>query len=145
MRVSLRRADRVHELQCPARSADGPRKGPSEARGQPVRTRAERSLLVMIVTVLLTLTGAPSLAHPGNTGSDGCHYCRTNCASWGVPQNARHCHGTTRSPTTGGGGTPSRTTGSASSGTSWDPVPWLFWGSVGAYVIYRGTKKPRRE
>lgn len=32
-------------------------------------------------------------AHPGRTASDGCHYCRTNCGSWGVAWNARHCHG----------------------------------------------------
>ncbi len=32
-------------------------------------------------------------AHPGNTAADGCHYCRTNCAKWGVPENERHCHG----------------------------------------------------
>ncbi len=33
------------------------------------------------------------MAHPGNTASDGCHYCRTNCDKWGVPWNQRHCHG----------------------------------------------------
>lgn len=32
-------------------------------------------------------------AHPGRTDSSGCHYCRTNCDSWGVPWNAKHCHG----------------------------------------------------
>lgn len=32
-------------------------------------------------------------AHPGRTAADGCHYCRTNCDSWGVPWNERHCHG----------------------------------------------------
>lgn len=32
-------------------------------------------------------------AHPGNTASDGAHYCRTNCDSWGVPWNERHSHG----------------------------------------------------
>jgi hypothetical protein len=32
-------------------------------------------------------------AHPGNTASDGCHYCRTNCDKWGVLYNKRHCHG----------------------------------------------------
>lgn len=32
------------------------------------------------------------MAHPGNTASDGCHYCRTNCDKWGVPWNERHCH-----------------------------------------------------
>ena len=31
-------------------------------------------------------------AHPGNTASDGCHYCRTNCDKWGVAWNERHCH-----------------------------------------------------
>src|SRR3989344_2601640 len=38
---------------------------------------------------------APTLvwSHPGRTSSDGCHYCRTNCGSWGVPWNERHCHG----------------------------------------------------
>lgn len=35
----------------------------------------------------------PTLAHPGNTASDGCHYCRTNCGYWGVAWNQRHCHG----------------------------------------------------
>lgn len=34
----------------------------------------------------------PSFAHPGRTASDGCHYCRTNCDSWGVAWNERHCH-----------------------------------------------------
>lgn len=32
-------------------------------------------------------------AHPGNTASDGCHYCRTNCSKWGEIANQRHCHG----------------------------------------------------
>lgn len=31
-------------------------------------------------------------AHPGNTASDGCHYCRTNCDYWGVEWDVRHCH-----------------------------------------------------
>ena len=37
-------------------------------------------------------------AHPGRTTADGCHYCRTNCASWGVPLNERHCHGSGSAP-----------------------------------------------
>ena len=32
-------------------------------------------------------------AHPGNTASDGCHYCRTNCDKWGEVYGERHCHG----------------------------------------------------
>ena len=31
-------------------------------------------------------------AHPGNTGSSGCHVCRTNCEKWGLTQGERHCH-----------------------------------------------------
>lgn len=32
-------------------------------------------------------------AHPGNTASDGMHYCWTNCASWGEVYGQRHSHG----------------------------------------------------
>ena len=48
----------------------------------------------LIIALLLALV-APLLAsaHPGRTAADGCHYCRTNCARWGVPANQRHCHG----------------------------------------------------
>lgn len=34
-----------------------------------------------------------TLAHPGNTSSDGCHYCWTNCARWGYTYGTRHSHG----------------------------------------------------
>ena len=48
-----------------------------------------------LLLVIFLLMAFPNFvnAHPGNTASDGCHYCRTNCDSWGVPWNARHCHG----------------------------------------------------
>ncbi|WP_148265990.1 hypothetical protein [Oceanimonas sp. GK1] len=46
-----------------------------------------------ILIAMLVATSFGTLAHPGRTASDGCHYCRTNCSSWGVPANARHCHG----------------------------------------------------
>lgn len=42
---------------------------------------------------LLAIVPIGVFAHPGNTASDGCHYCRTNCASWGEVYGARHCHG----------------------------------------------------
>lgn len=32
-------------------------------------------------------------AHPGNTASDGMHYCWTNCSSWGEVYGQRHGHG----------------------------------------------------
>lgn len=51
----------------------------------------KKYLRAIILIVFIT----PSLAsaHPGRTASDGCHYCRTNCTSWGEVYNARHCHG----------------------------------------------------
>jgi endonuclease G len=47
-------------------------------------------LIALIVSV--AYVNAP-FAHPGRTAADGCHYCRTNCAQWGVPYGERHCHG----------------------------------------------------
>ncbi len=49
----------------------------------------------IILTLLAVGAFSPlwALAHPGRTASDGCHYCRTNCDSWGETYNARHCHG----------------------------------------------------
>lgn len=47
--------------------------------------------LILILAILLLL---PALAftHPGRTGKDGCHVCRTNCDKWGVPSGKKHCH-----------------------------------------------------
>jgi hypothetical protein len=49
------------------------------------------SKLIGLIIVLLPLS-ALTEAHPGGTASDGCHYCRTNCESWGEIKGARHCH-----------------------------------------------------
>jgi hypothetical protein len=51
--------------------------------------------VIVLVTFLLIIISSVQ-AHPGNTASDGCHYCRTNCSSWGVPWNQKHCHNTYR-------------------------------------------------
>jgi endonuclease YncB( thermonuclease family) len=51
-----------------------------------------KKTIILLVCALL-LTPGLSLAHPGRTASDDCHYCRTNCDSWGVAWNQRHCHG----------------------------------------------------
>jgi len=45
--------------------------------------------LIFLVPILLSQV---AIAHPGRTASDGCHYCRTNCSTWGVPWGERHCH-----------------------------------------------------
>jgi len=51
-----------------------------------------RFLKATIFVVLVGITVGPVSAHPGGTASDGCHYCYTNCAKWGVPYGVRHCH-----------------------------------------------------
>ena len=51
----------------------------------------KKIIFVLIFSILVVPIA--SFAHPGNTASDGCHYCRTNCDDWGVAWNARHCHG----------------------------------------------------
>jgi hypothetical protein len=48
---------------------------------------------ITILALVASLYSFTAYAHPGRTASDGCHYCRTNCAQWGVQQGARHCHG----------------------------------------------------
>lgn len=42
--------------------------------------------------LMLLVFPSTSLAHSGRTASDGCHYCRTNCASYGYVTGTRHCH-----------------------------------------------------
>ncbi len=44
-------------------------------------------LFVLIISSLYSVE-----AHPWRTASDWCHYCRTNCDSWWVGWNVRHCH-----------------------------------------------------
>lgn len=53
----------------------------------------DKAYQMLVITTLLLLSTSQTYAHPGNTASDGCHYCRTNCSSWGVAWNERHCHG----------------------------------------------------
>lgn len=50
-----------------------------------------KSVLLTLLFLLL-LFARPASAHPGRTAADGCHYCRTNCDSWGKTWNERHCH-----------------------------------------------------
>lgn len=53
------------------------------------------TVILVSLTALMAVFLLPSkvLAHPGRTASDGCHYCRTNCSSWGYTYGTRHCHG----------------------------------------------------
>ena len=62
----------------------------------------QREIIMKIINIAKLLAASSiisisvsqvAFAHPGRTAADGCHYCRTNCSSWGVPWNERHCHG----------------------------------------------------
>jgi hypothetical protein len=53
----------------------------------------EKSFKILIfIIVLFILFPKDIYAHPGNTASDGCHYCWTNCDYWGEVYGERHCH-----------------------------------------------------
>ncbi|PIQ72812.1 hypothetical protein COY13_03310 [Candidatus Roizmanbacteria bacterium CG_4_10_14_0_2_um_filter_36_35] len=51
-----------------------------------------RKLFFLLILTVPLIFSNSVFAHPGRTAADGCHYCRTNCDSWGVPWNERHCH-----------------------------------------------------
>ena len=51
-----------------------------------------RGEVFLTITLSTLVLGPPVYAHPGNTASDGCHYCRTNCDKWGEAWDERHCH-----------------------------------------------------
>ena len=49
---------------------------------------------MLALAVYLCVPVLIAQAHSGRTASDGCHYCRTNCAKYGEVQDQRHCHNT---------------------------------------------------
>jgi len=63
---------------------------------------AELKALILGFLFILTFTVSNIDAHPGNTASDGCHFCRTNCGKWGYTYDTRHGHqGQTCDPSKG--------------------------------------------
>ena len=79
--------------------------------------------LKSLLLILFFIFNVTVSAHPGRTAADGCHYCRTNCDSWGVPWNERHCHG---------GGTVQGVQESAPvyNPPTNTPIPWPTWTPV---------------
>ena len=49
-------------------------------------------LLFLIIFFGVFLVPMNVDAHPGGLDDNGCHYCRTNCAKWGLNQDEYHCH-----------------------------------------------------
>ncbi|MGM1044840.1 MAG: MBL fold metallo-hydrolase [Bacillota bacterium] len=49
---------------------------------------------ISLVLMLILAVFSPSMAnaHPGRTDSSGGHYCRTNCAKWGLKDGEYHYH-----------------------------------------------------
>jgi len=56
-------------------------------------TNLNKKVKVILISLSILIIPLSTYAHPGNTASDGCHYCRTNCDKWGEVWDARHCHG----------------------------------------------------
>lgn len=66
-----------------------------------------RLIHIFLLLFLIITMPYEAHAHPGRTDSNGCHYCRTNCAKRGLSNGEYHCHG--------GGGTSSGSSNSSSS------------------------------
>ena len=49
-------------------------------------------LICVVLLCFLLITPNKVEAHPGRTDANGCHYCRTNCAKWGLSDGQYHCH-----------------------------------------------------
>ncbi len=96
-----------------------------------IKEKIKKYLILIIITGGLLAFNFSVFAHPGNTASDGCHYCRTNCTSWGVAWNQRHCHGEGSSY---GGGSSSNSDGSS---IWW----WIIGIGIVGYVFYAFKKK----
>lgn len=48
--------------------------------------------IFFVLFLIILLMGDKVYAHPGRTDSSGCHYCKTNCSSWGLYDSEYHCH-----------------------------------------------------
>lgn len=91
-----------------------------------MKEKIKKSLISIIIIGGLFTFYTSAFAHPGNTASDGCHYCRTNCDSWGVAWNQRHCHG-------GGSSYSGGSNGDSGGGSIWW---WVIGIGVVGYVFY---------
>lgn len=58
----------------------------------------KNSVFIFVVLIFLCIPVVVN-AHPGRTDANGCHYCRTNCAKWGLSNGEYHCHNNSSSNT----------------------------------------------
>lgn len=52
----------------------------------------KKSYFSWLLAMLLVFVPVLAEAHPGRTDSSGGHYCRTNCAKWGLKNGEYHYH-----------------------------------------------------
>jgi competence protein ComEC len=52
----------------------------------------KKVIIPLFLSIILILVPAIASAHPGRTDSKGGHYCRTNCAKWGLKTGEYHYH-----------------------------------------------------
>lgn len=64
---------------------------------------------ILMISTIFMYKMATTSAHPGRKDSSGCHYCRTNCASYGLSTNEYHCHNGGGSSSGGGASAPTVT------------------------------------
>lgn len=50
----------------------------------------KKAIFSIFMSVLLLLLPVVASAHPGRTDANGGHYCRTNCAKWGLKDGEYH-------------------------------------------------------
>lgn len=63
--------------------------------------------VIIALLPLLFMASSLAYAHPGRTDSKGGHYCRTNCAKWGLKDGEYHYHNGKGSNTESGSTKPS--------------------------------------
>ncbi len=65
----------------------------SEIRSEGMEVMVRKKfLMILVLGSMFLLVPSEVVAHPGRTDSNGCHYCRTNCAKWGLRTGEYHCH-----------------------------------------------------
>jgi len=50
-----------------------------------------KKITIILIAIALVIPSV-TFAHPGRTDKRGGHYCRTNCAKWGLKTGQYHYH-----------------------------------------------------
>lgn len=98
--------------------------------------------VILVLLFLLAFSTVNVSAHPGNTDSNGCHYCYTNCEAYGLSYRQYHCHnGSSSSKSYGGNKTNNHK--SQNNGNNSAGVALLVAGS--SFVAYKAGKASKKK